>query len=270
MNLYRLKVGLYDAKCQALRLLRIGSNMIQRPAAEHHFLFILCAPYSGSTLLHELVSTSSAVSANNIFGTREGMSLPDVRQLVDYREEWNSAYAYPWPQIKERWLQYWDHSKPILLDKSPAAILRAEAIEQHFKPISFLALVRHPYAHVESLMRRNKLSLDEALQFSIQLLKAQHDNLKSRQRVLLVRYEDLVNKPAATCAAIEAFLPGLGPLEHSQKFKAHNQTGEPQVLRNFNSISLKRLAPDQLQKMKDQLQEHQDILSNFGYSLDAI
>ena len=43
--------------------------------------FILSPPYSGSTMLNQLISSSGNVSCNNNLGTREGQLLPGVKQF---------------------------------------------------------------------------------------------------------------------------------------------------------------------------------------------
>ena len=49
---------------------------------EHKFLFILSPPYCGSTLLNDIISTSKNVSSNNYLNTREGQTLPEVKQFM--------------------------------------------------------------------------------------------------------------------------------------------------------------------------------------------
>ena len=263
----RLKVALYDAKCQLLRMLRWGQNRWSAPAPKQQHLLLLCPPYSGSTLLHELLSSSTEISPNNVFGTREGMSLASVRQLIDYRQEWKQDYPYPWEAIQQQWAKYWQQSKAILLDKSPAMIYRAAAAEAVFQPAYFIALVRNPYALAESLMRRNKLSASEAAQFVVELLQAQKRNLSTLKKVQLVHYEALVTAPEEVCQNLQNFLPLLGELNYRKTFKAHNQDDRPMPLTDFNERNIKRLNGDQLSELNSVLEQHADILSYFGYSL---
>src|SRR4030095_14543472 len=165
----------HDLKCRALKTYRTVPRWRKR-AIGHRFLFILCPPYSGSTLMHEIICSSPQVSPNNIFGTREGIALPEIRRLLDHRKLWDERSKYPWPLIKKEWLRYWDTSKPILLDKSPANLIRASFIREHFRPASFIVMTCNPYAHCERLIRRNGLTVEAAAFFSMKCLRHQRRN----------------------------------------------------------------------------------------------
>ena len=107
---------------------------------QHHYLFILCPPFCGSTLLNELLSTSYYVSSNNNIGTREGQTLPETNDIM-FNNRWDKKKTLPWGEIKKIWRNYWDLSKPILLEKSTTNIMRLENIKHHFRPASFLSLI---------------------------------------------------------------------------------------------------------------------------------
>lgn len=100
------------------------------------YVFILCPPYCGSTLLWKLVLTSTVVSAL----PSEGQFLPEVKEIMR-QDPWNVNVKLPWVKIKEVWDGYWDHNKLLLLEKSPPNLIRAKEIEQHFNPVYFLLKV---------------------------------------------------------------------------------------------------------------------------------
>ena len=76
------------------------------------YLFVLCPPYSGSTLLWKLISTSINVSSLPL----EGQYLPELETLM--REQpWNRDHVLPWPQIKVVWETYWDTKKACSVGK---------------------------------------------------------------------------------------------------------------------------------------------------------
>src|SRR5262245_60432659 len=115
------------------------------------YLFVLCPPYSGSTLLWKLLSISPNVS-----------SVPDDVQFLLELEHlmrdkpWDARHALPWAEIKRVWESYWDNTKPVLLEKSPPNIIRTKDILANFQPVKFVVMVRNPYAQSEGLMRRNQ------------------------------------------------------------------------------------------------------------------
>jgi len=127
-----------------------------------YYLFVLCPPYSGSTLLWKLLSTSANVSAL----PAEGQFLPELESLM--REKpWDPAHTLPWPEIKRVWESYWNMDRPVLLEKSPPNLIRTQDILAHFHPVKFVVMVRNPYAQSEGLMRRNNWPVKRAANFSM-------------------------------------------------------------------------------------------------------
>ncbi|MEM1322328.1 MAG: sulfotransferase [Bacteroidota bacterium] len=245
------------------------TRWLKRPFAKAvapQYVFVLCPPYCGSTLMHEMLCSSPAVSANNLFGTREGQSLPEYRRLIDYRRRWEEGYAYPWPIIKKIWQQYWDHSKPLLLDKSPPNLIRTAALSQHFSPFYFIIMVRNPYVHCEGLMRRDKMSPQAAAALSLLCLRHQRHNLQQHpQNSLLIRYEDLTEHPQKAQRQLLEFLPQLKTIKVDQTFKAHNQQGKPSKIKNMNAGKLERLQPGQLERINAILGREKNLLAYFNY-----
>ena len=125
------------------------------------YLFVLCPPYSGSTLLWKLLSTSEHVSSL----PAEGQSLTELKALMRDKP-WDAAQELPWPEIKAVWESYWDMGKAILLEKSPPNLIRTDDILAHFHPVKFIIMVRNPYAHSEGLIRRNGWGVRRAANFS--------------------------------------------------------------------------------------------------------
>ena len=96
-----------------IRIIRLISNLFCKNI-EHQFLFILSPPYTGSTMLNQLISSSDNVSCNNNLGTREGQLLPGVRHFMFQNDRWNENVQYPWDKIKKICMRYWDYYKTIL------------------------------------------------------------------------------------------------------------------------------------------------------------
>ena len=62
----------------------------------HKFLFILSPPYSGSTLLTQIISTSKKISCNNYIATMEGQLLPELRNHMFNKDRWVKSNIYEW------------------------------------------------------------------------------------------------------------------------------------------------------------------------------
>ena len=98
-------------------------NLFHTKNNDQH-LFILSPPFSGSTLLNEIVSSSENVSCNNNIGLREGQHLPIVKDILFTKDRWNKKKVIDWKHIHTIWDKYWDKSKNILLEKSPPNICK--------------------------------------------------------------------------------------------------------------------------------------------------
>jgi hypothetical protein len=225
------------------------------------YIFVLCPPYSGSTLLWKLLSTSDAVSAFSC----EGQFLPEVVATMR-REPWNAEAEFPWPYIKEVWRHHWDLSKPLLVEKSPANLIRAEAIAEHFSPAYFLVMVRDPYAHCEGLMRRDGFSARGAAEFSMRCFRAQMRNAESLPNVLRFTYCDLVSDPAGICRRIQVFIPELGELRYREKFTVHSIDGDRnRQIVNLNSKKIRNLSSRDIRQINEVLLENRDVMEYWGY-----
>jgi hypothetical protein len=84
---------------------------------------------------------------------------------------------------------------------------------------------------------------------------------------LVVRYEDLSERPAQELARLEQFLDLPQPFDRTvlgRNFRSHNIDGTPRPLQNLNARSLKRLTRSDL----DVINRHAgDEARRFGYEL---
>lgn len=227
------------------------------------YLFILCPPYSGSTLLWKLLSTSVNVSALPM----EGQFLPELKELMRDKP-WDAARALPWPDIKAVWESYWDKDKPVWLEKSPPNLIRTRDIRAHFQPVKFIVMVRNPYAQAEGLMRRNHFTARRAANFSMMCLRRQLENARQLEDTLVMTYEALVQDPAAVCAQLAAFMPVLGDMDHAGHFEVHSIDGTVnRPITDLNSKKIATLSAASLAAMNDIFAQHRETLDAWGYSL---
>ncbi|MCA8949212.1 MAG: sulfotransferase [Planctomycetes bacterium] len=225
------------------------------------YLFVLCPPYSGSTLLWNLVSTSEAVSAL----PTEGQFLPEVAELMRH-EPWNRDRELPWPRIKAVWDAHWDHRKSVLVEKSPPNIIRTADIVAHFQPVAFLVMVRDPYAHCEGLMRRNGWSPELAAEFAVRCLEQQDRNARELAPALRITYEQLAGDPDATARRIEAFLPRLGRLDTGRRFRIHAVDGYVERgIEDLNATKIARLSTAERDAITTVLRRVPEAMRVWGY-----
>lgn len=235
---------------------------------ESKFLFILSPPYCGSTLLNQIISTSENVSCNNHLGTREGQLLPGVKHFMFQKDRWNEDTKYDWKKIKNIWMRYWDQSKSVLLDKSIPNIMRVDAIKKEFENISFICMVRNPYAQVEGIIRRNNASAENAANFAIQCLKYQKLNIEKERNLLFFTYEQLCEDQETTIKKIIEFIPELFDIKTNILFNAHNyKTKGSMSITNLNTEKISKLSSNQLDTINLIFKKHTALLKYFNYPI---
>lgn len=231
------------------------------PATTPTYLFILCPPYSGSTLLWRLVATSTRAS---ILPT-EGQFLPEVRDEMR-AAAWEPDHDVSWPRIKTVWDGYWDHAKPVLVEKSPPNAARAREIVEHFDPVAFLVMVRNPYAHVEGLMRRNGWHAARAAAFAAMTLDVQTDNARTLPDAVHFTYEELAADPAGVLGRVRELLPVLDDMDATGEFAIHSVDGTvARGVVNLNARKIRRLSGRSLRAINTVLDEHHDAMAFWGY-----
>lgn len=225
------------------------------------YLFVLCPPYSGSTILWKLLATSHNVSAL----PTEGQFLPELEPVMRARP-WVRDHALPWAQIKATWDTYWDQDKPVLLEKSPPNIIRTADIVKHFDPVKFVIMVRNPYAHAEGLMRRNNWTATRAARFSMMCLGTQLQNSRTLDNSLVLTYESLVADPGQACLRLQAFLPELGELDAGASFEVHSVDGVVErPITDLNSKKISTLDAAAIDDMNRVFRDHEDVLAGWDY-----
>ncbi len=266
-NIIKLISPKYEKYLGIIILNRL-KNFFSKSSIENKYLFILSPPYCGSTLLNEIISTSPNVSVNNPYWTREGQTLPTVKNIMFKKSErWNKAVDFDWLDIKKEWRKYWDISKPILLEKSPPNILRAQSINHTFKNAYFIIFYRNPYAHCESLMSRNKMGTESAAKFAIDCLERQKENMDLGLRYISVSYEKLTSDPKQFKREVLKFLPEIDKMDFSMKFHAHNFKNKAMQIENLNDEKIRRLDQNQIARINEVFEQNLELLDFFQYSL---
>ena len=250
-----------------LKLLRFFTNNLFG-RKDHKFLFILTPPFCGSTLLNQILSTSSNLSCNNTLGVREGQLLPEVKDIMFYNKGWHDKVDYPWEMIKKVWMKYWDQSKKILMDKSTTNIMRVEEINKVFQNSIFLGMVRNPYAHAEGIIRRNNTSAEYAAKFVLKCLRLQKRNKLEVENSLFISYEDLCDKKDEVMKKIQNFIPELKDINSDLEFSAHNfKTKGKMKVRNLNAEKIEKLTKDHIREINSHFIKERELLAFFGYTI---
>jgi len=231
---------------------------------KNKYLFILTPPFCGSTLLWKTIGTSPAVSSLS----REGQQVTGVwhvmpgTKLVKYPE-----MEVPWKFVKKKWKRKWNLEKTILLEKSTSSIHRADKIKEHFNPISFVALIRDPYAFCEGVVRRGvEHSWAEAARLWVKCAKSQRWNVIELSNVIQVRYEDFTDRTEDTIRAVVEFVPELKEIKPPDDSTA-TVLGPKSEIENINEEKTRRLTPKNISSINYVLSKHRNTVSFFDYKL---
>jgi hypothetical protein len=241
------------------------------------YLFLSIPPYSGSTLIHNLLETSKNVAplaytqqnalpsqGANAKGYVEGWSLkdlgPEIReepcfQLSHFepkREYMLAAHSYGnWSKLMACWERNWKKSNPtakIKLQKHPDDIYRVQFLSKLFTPTKWIVSVRNPYNATEALIRRwveetkRAPSVTELYQLCFQVvrgLQIQKQNVEFlKDNAYVVTYENFCENPQYHKKQILNFLPELEDLDFESPLYTK---GHFSVIKNDNEDKLNEL-----------------------------
>ena len=232
------------------------------------YLFIVCMPYSGSTLLWKIIQSSLSVSAL----PKEGAQLIGLgRPTFDFVQ--SSELQFPWANAKINWLQLWDTDKSILLEKSPAYIHQADKIPEHFSPASFIILVRNPYAFCEGNVRRRRrrgmeYTYEESARLWVRCAESQLQNQQRLENSTLIRYEDLAGHTETVLQKLKDTIPDLGDINPGQ-VKTFTVMGRTKEIKNINAAKIKMLTPSNIKSINTVLAEKTNLMQHYGYEIIA-
>lgn len=230
---------------------------------ERKHIFILCPPASGSTLLQRIMTTSPHVSDFNA----EGQAV--VKSILFTQDRWNPVKAVPWDIVKEKWLEKWDLSKPLLLEKSPPHLIRAKQLETHFPDSYFLIMMRNPYAFCEGVKRRwgKAFTYGNIAKYWAICTWYQIANIKNLRHTLWFTYEDLTSVPDRVCRQIINFMPQVGELAPEKKFDV---SGKSMGITNLNHGQISRLTNEDIFEINQVLKKYPSFFTFFNYKyIDA-
>lgn len=249
------------------RKLSLEINSLKFFLKKHTYLFILAPPFSGSTLLTELISTSPNASINKIDQQMEGMQIPEARFFYgSFEERWNENFNYDLKKLDLIWKNNWNWKKSVLVEKSPPLLLRAKHLKSKYgNSTKFLVLIRHPFALYESLKRRRKWDVQTGTDFIYKCLSSQKTTCEQfNEDSLLIKYEDLVSDKENFQRKFSNFIPELENLDFSKSFKSHNYTGKNLKMVDLNKEKFNRLTIEE----KNYIREFFDSKPNLSQWLN--
>ena len=225
---------------------------------KHKYLFILCPPSSGSTLLWQILRTSPHVGVL----PAEGQAL--AKGILFNEQRWNPEMPVQWAKVKDKWEAAWDLTKPVLLEKSPPHLVRAGQLDENFPGSYFLIMVRNPYAFCEGIKRRwrKELSYADIARLWIDWAGWQASNRNRLRNALTFTYEELTSDPWGQCRRLIEFVPELRELHPDKEFKIFEKMLK---VANLNSRQIARLTPGDMLEINGVLKAKPELLKYFRY-----
>jgi len=192
----------------------------------HRFVFIGGMPRSGTSATYQVVGTHPQVSrlADTNVGEDEGQFLqpvyPKEAELGGparfglaagaHLTEDSPLLAGAGERLFQAWAPYWDLSKPVLCEKSPANSIRSRFLQAAFPDSSFIFVTRHPIAYALAIRKWNYPDYRAPLALLIRnWLACQRylaSDLPHLKRRLVLRYEEITTEPDACTRRLEQFL----------------------------------------------------------------
>lgn len=201
----------------------------------HRFVFICGLHRSGTSLLHRCLRDHPVISGfTNTRATEdEGQHLQSVYP-PDYEFGPVNRFGFnPAAHLDEcsplatsgnaeklftEWSQYWDLSKPVLVEKSPPNLLRTRFLQELFPTSHFVVITRHPLASAFATMKWNPERIDRLLEHWLVCHERFALDSPYLQNVYTLQYEDFVARPEEQLNKLFAFLD-LSPTRLEQNIK---------------------------------------------------
>jgi hypothetical protein len=281
------------AKKQVIR--EIGVKLLQTfYGADHDLeslirahLFIISPNNSGSTFLKNVFATSKQTwnleeEGQHTEGFAGQSTTGTGKHLIwAAKPEWIDMFCNEsedtWSQSRQAWYVHAFSQNPeanVFVTKSPPFLLNVAQLQQYFSNAKFIFMVRNPYAVVEGIYRRRSRQrplpgvdmLDAAAAHVMTCFQYQRKNIEAyHEHSTFFTYETLCAEPERIRHAIQALVPELNDVRLDQKVPVKGIYDE--MLRNMNEQQIARLSADDLKRVNQIFEPHQDLLDYFGYSL---
>ena len=188
------------------------------------YLFILCPPFQGSTLIYRLMDTSPSVSTflGKAPHMGEGQCFIANTDKLYSENRWNKDYEINFQLTEKHFNRNWDMSKPVLCDKSPPNIIRADKIYDYFSKrgeVYFIIQIRDPYTtnygsgHFGGKNTLNVTPKEISYKLWDRFAQMQKDTYeKYKDNSILITYEELCDDIHVVSNKILNKMPFIGSL----------------------------------------------------------
>ena len=229
------------------------------------WLFILGVNNSGTTLMHRTLAQHPEIDAVKGEGQRSPWILDPGKLGLGrvWTEQLWAVRTPPMipfigvPLLKRDWLKRrLTTTGTYTLEKSPPDTVRGPWLQRHFKPTTFIGMIRNGYAVAEGTRRRKRrpISIERSARHWCKANEIMLRDSEKLERFLLIKYEDFVETPESTLKQITEFLN----IDNFQ-FEGVNE-----ITSDHNTKSISRLSDEDRLIIE---REASEMLEKFRYSL---
>jgi hypothetical protein len=247
------------------------------PTPDHYKFIFLCGLHkSGTSPLFRILREHPQISGFSNTGVPEdeGQHLQSVfppakvyggpgrfgfsaeAHLTEKSTLVNSANA---DRLFAEWSAYWDLHRPYLLEKSPPNLIRTRFLQAIFPNSYFVVISRHPVAVSLATQKWAGTSLESLIEHWLHCYDLFDRDRSHLERVLAVKYEDLIRTPQPELDRIWKFL-GVAPLASAVLDPGGNE-------RYFTAWQ--NLATDEKGRAvhRRSIEQYEKRVQSYGYSL---
>lgn len=209
---------------------------------EHQHIFVGGLHRSGTTPLARVLGAHSEISGLSGTGVPEdeGEHLQDVFPRIRayggmsrFARATDAHLTESSPlvsvenhkRLMETWSPYWDLSKPFLLEKSPANMIRFRFLQEIFPGSYFIAIARHPVVTALAIQKwnprivarngRRRVSLSDTVEHWEVAHSILREDVPHLRNVHFLCYEQLVANPDLELKKVQEFLGLRTPIDSS-------------------------------------------------------
>jgi len=241
-----------------------------------HFFFLITPPYSGSTAIAKLLSSSSRIMCLKENGEGQWL-VPGLCEI----DRWDPEKEINYESVKSVWLRVYQKEKElnshvdVVIEKSPPNMMRLEQLSSQFSNYSLLVNNRNPYANCASILYRlhdpQNLSATKRKEVLVRLVKDWLTRSKklraliTKHNIPLLTYEKFCENPASILQVLD--LPD--GVSDSININAEVKVKDYQVqaISNQNERQIKNLTSEDIRNISLILNTECELLRFFGYEV---
>jgi len=148
--------------------------------------------------LQSVFSPARAYGGGSRFGFYPEAHLTETSSLMNLQNR---------DRLWSEWKQYWDISKPFLLEKSPPNLIRTRFLQAMFPGAYFVIIMRHPIAYACPRQSESKIKgIYSLLKHWIVCHEILMNDSSHIKNLFVIKYEEFVSDPEMHLGRIYAFL----------------------------------------------------------------